>query len=89
MLPPDYFTSREDRLLQLLLELYFQEDERNVEMENIDCYFYSESHQMNASIPSCSYHKKLGYCPCGNCKKYIKKSDANKIIRSLVDKEGE
>lgn len=65
------------------------ENERNAEMEKRDCYFYSESHQMSASIPNCSYYKKLGYCPCDNCSKYIKKGEAEEIIKNHVDKEGE
>lgn len=55
--------------------------------EKTDCYFYTEVQDMGAHIPTCNYHHKLGHCPCDNCEKYIKKSDADEIIKRHVNKE--
>lgn len=53
-----------------------------------DCYFCHEERQMGGIIPTCSYHNKgLGYCPCENCKKYISKTDALKIVKDIVDNQ--
>lgn len=57
----------------------------NQPKEKTDCYFYHEEQDMGAHIPTCNYHHKLGYCPCENCEKYIKRSDVFKIIKERVD----
>lgn len=52
-----------------------------------DCYFFHEEHQMGATIPTCSYyHGGLGNCPCKDCKKYISKSEAYKMVLEKVNK---
>lgn len=52
-----------------------------------DCFFFHEEKDMGATIPTCGYHSKsLGFCPCENCKKYISKSAAYKIVKAEVDK---
>ncbi len=56
---------------------------------NTDCYFYEDVQDMGAHIPTCNYHKQLGYCPCENCKKYIKYSDVSKVVRKYVDKKSD
>ena len=53
--------------------------------EKRDCYFYHSEPDMGAHIDVCSYYGKLGYCPCENCEKYIKKSDAFKMMKEYVD----
>lgn len=50
-----------------------------------DCYFYHEEYHMGGSIDICSYHGTLGKCPCKNCDKYIKQSEASGIVRKYVD----
>lgn len=59
----------------------------NQPKEKTDCFFYEEVQDMSAHIPTCRYHHKLGYCPCEDCEKYIKKSDADEIIKRHVNKE--
>lgn len=50
-----------------------------------DCYFYSEDMDMGAIIKCCSFHGGYGYCPCGECDKFISKSEAYNIIRKHAD----
>lgn len=52
-----------------------------------DCYFYEEVQDMAAHIPTCSYHGKLGYCPCENCPKYIPSKEVFGMVKEKVDKE--
>lgn len=52
-----------------------------------DCYFFHKEKDMGATIPTCDYHSKgLGFCPCENCKKYISKSAAYKIVKAEAEK---
>jgi len=44
------------------------------------CYFYSEYHDMGASIPCCSLHDGLGVCPCEDCDKFLSRADAFDIV---------
>lgn len=54
--------------------------------EKKDCFFYHEEHWMEGAISTCSYHNGgLGNCPCKDCKKYISKSDAHKLIVAKVN----
>lgn len=55
--------------------------------EKQDCYFYHEEYDMGAHIPTCSYHAKLGHCPCGDCNKHIKKAEVFGMIKNHVDRE--
>jgi hypothetical protein len=52
-----------------------------------DCYFYSEDHDMGATIRCCTYSKIVyGECPCKGCNYYLSKSDADKIVRKELSK---
>lgn len=53
-----------------------------------DCYFYHEERDMCATIPACSYHAQLGYCPCQDCKKYFPKREVYGMIKKIVDERG-
>ena len=57
--------------------------------EKTDCYFYTEVKDMGAHISTCNYHQKLGYCPCTDCKKYIKSSSVFEIVKKYVDEIGD
>lgn len=48
-----------------------------------ECYFYSEEHDMGASIPCCSFRGGLGNCPCENCKSYLSEQAAYRIVRAV------
>lgn len=52
-----------------------------------DCYFYIEVKDMAANIPTCDYYTQLGYCPCNECKKYVKRSEVYKIVRKFADEK--
>lgn len=54
--------------------------------EKRDCFFYHEEPDMGGHIPTCSYYKQLGYCPCGSCNKYLNIAIAFAIIKKHVDK---
>lgn len=53
--------------------------------EKNDCYFYHDEKHMGGSIPTCNYYNKLGYCPCDDCKKYIKRSEVFDMVKERVD----
>lgn len=55
--------------------------------EKTDCYFYTEVQEMGGRVPTCNYHTKLGYCPCENCDKYIKRSEVYKIVKKYVEEK--
>lgn len=50
-----------------------------------DCYFFADVQDMGAHIPTCNYNNQLGYCPCENCKKYIKQSEVFQEVKQKVD----
>lgn len=50
-----------------------------------NCFFYYEEQDMGASIPTCNYYFRLGYCPCNKCKKYIDKGEVYSIVKARVD----
>ena len=54
-------------------------------MQKNNCYFYSEHQEMSANIPTCTYHDKIGYCPCDNCCKFIHKEVVRKSVIKLVN----
>lgn len=45
-----------------------------------DCYWYDEVQEMGAHIPICG---KRDSVECRNCKYYLSKSEANKIINKI------
>ena len=53
--------------------------------QNRECYFYHDEKHMGGSIPTCNYFDKLGYCPCDDYKKYIKRSEVFKMVKEHVD----
>lgn len=46
-----------------------------------DCYWYDEAQEMGAHIPICG---KKDSVECRNCKYYLTKSEANKIINNFL-----
>lgn len=50
-----------------------------------NCYFYYEEPDMGASIPTCNYYFKLGYCPCENCEKYVNESKVRTLVRYYAE----
>lgn len=54
---------------------------RDPPKEKDDCYYYTEVQEMNARIPTCDYYEKLEYCPCENCKIYIKQKTVKEIVK--------
>ena len=52
------------------------------------CYFYSEVHDMGASIACCGLNEGLGNCPCEECDKFLSKSDAFDIVLKHIRGEG-
>ena len=58
-----------------------------------DCYFYTETPDMGATIKMCLYDlttSSWGKCECSNCKNYFPKANVDKIIRDYIKKtEGE
>jgi len=53
-------------------------------MKKEKCYFYSEFHDMGASIPCCSLHDGLGVCPCEDCDKFLSRADAFDIVLNHI-----
>ncbi|MDE6763714.1 MAG: hypothetical protein K2J73_08560 [Oscillospiraceae bacterium] len=49
-----------------------------------NCYFYEAVRDMGATIPTCNYYAKLGYCPCEDCNKYISKSTVFEMVKNKV-----
>ena len=56
------------------------------EVHKESCYFYNSVKDMSANIPTCDYYGKLGYCPCGECMKFIDKSEVFYISKKIADK---
>jgi len=56
-------------------------------MKKEKCYFYSEFHDMGASIPCCNLHDGLGVCPCEDCDKFLSRADAFDIILNHINGE--
>lgn len=54
-------------------------------MEKTDCFFKRELQDMGARIPMCTYHDKIGNCPCSNCDVYIENKVAFEMIKNFVD----
>lgn len=54
--------------------------------EKRDCYFYHSEPDMGSHIDVCNYHGKLGYCPCENCDKYIKRTEVFEIVKEHIKK---
>lgn len=52
-----------------------------------DCFFYSSEINMGITIKTCMRGKpKRGECECNNCKNYLSKKDAIKILNEYLDK---
>lgn len=51
-----------------------------------DCYFYTEDHDMGATIPWCSRdHKIIERQKCNGCKGYIAKSEIYKVALQIIE----
>ena len=58
--------------------------------ERTDCYFYYEDIDMGARISNCSKDRNLPYgcCPCEKCNVHFTNSDADKLVRAYLFREG-
>lgn len=51
-----------------------------------DCYFYTEDHDMGATIPWCTSKKAI--CEphqCNGCQDFISKAEVNDIVSHIVE----
>lgn len=55
--------------------------------QNEDCYYYNDVRDMGATIPTCDYYHKLGYCPCEGCRIYIQNKMVSRIVRQYIDEQ--
>ncbi len=53
-----------------------------------DCFYYYNDHDMHATIPSCSKHLNEYYFKCENCKNFISKKEAHKVVDDYVKRRG-
>lgn len=44
-----------------------------------DCYFYTEWHDMGATVPQCTL-APMGACPCQRCKNFLDKDEAHGVV---------
>lgn len=44
-----------------------------------DCYWYTEWHDMGATIPQCSI-APMGSCPCRGCDGFLNKDEAHDVV---------
>ncbi len=59
-------------------------------MNNIkkeDCYYYNDVRDMGGRIPTCNYYQKLGYCPCDDCRFYIKGQTVCRIVKQYIEEQ--
>lgn len=66
-------------------------DERLCDMQPMyrnDCYWYSEWHDMGATVPQCG-KAPMGVCPCiDGCMEFISRDDVRKMVAEYQKKEG-
>ena len=53
-------------------------------MNKIDCFFYDEIQDMNATVPRCKYYNAWGLS-CDGCPKYFEKQVGINIVKAYVD----
>ena len=54
-----------------------------------NCYFYNQDYDMGAIISTCGADPDnfvWGKCECFQCKNFLSKADANKIVRKYLKK---
>lgn len=52
-----------------------------------NCYFYTETQDMNARTPDCNYYDSFG-CPCRegkSCDKFIDRTEVRQMVKDFVD----
>jgi len=53
-----------------------------------DCFFFSWTHDMSATLENCDYYHEFLYCPCENCPFYIEEKEVRELIIEKFKKEG-
>lgn len=55
-----------------------------------NCYWYHKYQDMQATVPTCEYYVKYGYCPCDTeCKHFISREEVSEMVRNLKGGDSE
>lgn len=53
-----------------------------------ECYWRREYQDMQATVSTCEYYGKYGYCPCNyDCEHYISEQEIDNILRKISSKQ--
>lgn len=75
-------------MTERLAQFIYEQITNPVKVDYQNCYFYSETQDMNARVPGCDYYDSYGYCPCREgkpCDKRIDRKEVRKMIKDFVD----